>query len=481
MKKAAAILSVTAVILIGFMFIKAATLTSRQMDVPPAMDYNENIDASAHRLSEAIRLKTVSEQDPDNFKALIKLLETSFPKTHQHLTRNIFGKAGLLYTWKGRDEKLKPVILMAHTDVVPIDPGSEDDWTHPPFSGDIADGFIWGRGTLDCKVSVMAILESVEWLIGTGFLPNRTVYLAFGHDEEVSGKNGAGQIAEYLRQQKMKAQWILDEGGMIYSGATAGIKKPVAFLGIAEKGYMTLALSVETQGGHSAMPPAETAIGILSKAIYRLENNPFPARYKGVVADMFDYLAPEMPFAGKFFFANTWLLKPVIKSRLQKIPSMNAGLRTTIAPTIISAGVKENVLPQKAAAKINFRLYPGDGIEYVMAHVVRVIDDPRVKITKTHTPTTASPVSDVDTESFKMVQKTIHQTFPDVIVAPMLTVGGTDTRHYTEISENIFRFLPSRIENEDLKRVHGTDERVGLDNYKEMIRFYSGLLKNSCG
>jgi carboxypeptidase PM20D1 len=479
MKKAALLLAAIVFLIIGFMFVKAATLTSMQMNVVPVIGYNENIDAAAHRLSEAIRLKTVSEQDQENFRALITLFETSFPKTHQRLTRNIFGEAGLLFMWKGKDETLKPVILMAHTDVVPIDPGSESEWAHPPFSGDIADGFIWGRGTLDCKASVMAILESVEWLIGKGFTPDRTVYLAFGHDEEVSGKKGAGKIAEYLRQHQVKAQWILDEGGMIFCDDTAGIKKPAALVGIAEKGYMTIEISVEAPGGHSSMPPTETAIGILSKAICRLEDNQFPSRYEGVAADMFNYLAPEMPFAGKFFFANTWLFKPVIRIQLQKIPSMNASLRTTIAPTIINAGVKENVLPQKAAAKVNFRLYPGDSIEYVLAHAARVIDDPRVKITKTPDPTTASPVSDIHTESFKMMQKNIHQTFPDVIVAPILTVGGTDTKHYTEISENIFRFLPSRMKNEDMKRIHGANERVGLDNYREMIRFYSGLLKNS--
>ena len=319
MKKTWIILILSIALLICFMGVKAATLKSRQMDIKPEVLFSEAVDAAAKRLSGAVSIKTVSERDPDNFRALVTLIETSFPKIHGQLERKIIGGAALLYTWKGSDESLLPVILMAHTDVVPIAPGTEKDWTYPPFSGNIENGYIWGRGTLDCKVSVMAILESVEWLIGKGFSPARTVYLAFGHDEEVGGPNGAFKIAEFLKQQQIKAQWVLDEGGMIYSDDMAGVEKPVALLGIAEKGYMTLKLSVETKGGHSSMPPAETAIGILSKAIYKLERDQFPARYEGVVADMYAYLAPEMSYAGKFFFSNSWLLKPIIRNQLQKV------------------------------------------------------------------------------------------------------------------------------------------------------------------
>jgi len=469
---------------VSIIVIKAATFSSKQLKVEPVTRISIDKQKAIQNLSSALQLKTVSNQDSakndtQQFKLLHQLLERSFPGVHANLVKEVVNEFSLLYTWKGTDSGLKPIILLGHMDVVPIAAGTNQDWTHPPFSGRIADGFVWGRGAMDYKVGVTGMLEAVEGLLEKGFRPKRTVYLAFGHDEEVGGPEGAREIAKLLKSRGIKAEWVLDEGGMVISAIMPGISGAVALPGIAEKGYMMLELTVKTEGGHSSMPPAETTIGVLASAIHNLERNRFPVKYEGVVADMFAYAAPEMTFGMKLLFANAWLLKPIITGQLKKIPSMNAMLRTTIAPTIIKAGTKENVLPQQARAMVNFRLYPGDSPEYVIEHVTGAINDPRVKISRSkHAATKASAVTDIGGKSFANLQKTIHQIFPEAVVAPFLMVAGTDTKHYAGISDHIFRFLPISIGKEDLKRVHGTNERIGVKNYIRAIQFYSQLIRN---
>lgn len=485
MKKIILGILVFLILFISFIVIKAATFSSKQLKVEPVAGTSIDQQKAIQNLSSALQLKTISNQDPaendtQQLKLLHKLLETSFPGVHANLVKEVVNEFSLLYTWKGTDSGLRPIILLGHMDVVPIAEGTFQDWTHPPFSGRIADDFVWGRGAMDYKVGVTGMLEAVEGLLENGFRPKRTVYLAFGHDEEVGGLEGAREIAKLLKSRGIKAEWILDEGGMVISAIMPGISGEVALPGIAEKGYMTLELTVKTEGGHSSMPPAETAIGVLASAIHNLERNRFPVKYEGVVVEMFEYAAPEMPFGMKLLFANKWLLKQIIISQLKKVPSMNAMLRTTIAPTIIKAGTKENVLPQQAMAMVNFRLYPGDSPEYVIKHVTRAINDSRVKISQSkHAAMEASAVTDINGESFTNLQKTIHQIFPDAVVAPFLMVAGTDTRHYAEISDNIFRFLPLSFGKEDLKRLHGTNERIGVKNYIRAIQFYIQIIRNS--
>jgi len=485
MKKIILGILVFLILLISFIVIKAATFSSKQLKVEPVAGASIDQQKAVHNLSSALQLKTISNQDPakndtQQFKLLHQLLETSFPGVHANLVKEGVNEFSLLYTWKGTDSNLRPIILLGHMDVVPIAEGTNQDWTHPPFSGRITDEFVWGRGAMDYKIGVTGMLEAVEGLLESGFRPKRTVYLAFGHDEEVGGIEGAREIAKLLKSRSIKAEWILDEGSIVISAMMPGISGEVALPGIAEKGYMTLELTVKTEGGHSSMPPVGTAIGVLASAIHNLERNRFPVKYEGVVVDMFEYAAPEMPFGMKLLFANKWLLKPVITGQLKKVAAMNAMLRTTIAPTIFKAGTKENVLPQQARAMVNFRLYPGDSPEYVIKHVTRAINDSRVKIGQSkHAAMKASAVTDIGGESFTNLQKTIHQIFPDAVVAPYLVVAGTDTRHYGEISDNIFRFLPLSFVKEDIKRFHGTNERVGIKNYIRAIQFYSQMIRNS--
>jgi carboxypeptidase PM20D1 len=295
----------------------------------------------------------------------------------------------------------------------------------------------------------------------------------------VGGEKGAVQIAALLKSRGVRAEYVLDEGGLIAEGKMLGIEKPIAAIGIAEKGYLTLELKVKTQGGHSSMPPQHTAIGILSKAIYNLEKKPFPSRLEGVTKKTLKYLSPELPLYERIAIANSWLFSGLIKSMLSKNNVTNAFLRTTIATTIIEAGTKENVLPQEARAVVNFRLLPGDSTDYVISRVKKIINDPRVSVGIIGTPREASKITDVKSKGFKELVRILGEMFPEVVPIPYLVVGGTDSRYYEQVSDCILRFNPQRAGQEDQKRVHGTDERVKVENLREFISFYNRMIRDS--
>jgi carboxypeptidase PM20D1 len=369
---------------------------------------------------------------------------------------------------------------MGHMDVVGVDPQTEDDWAYPPFDGRIADGFIWGRGAIDDKVGVMATLEAVEMLLGDGFQPSSTILLAFGHDEELGGQEGAALTADHLRSRGVDLEYVLDEGLFIIDGVVEGISQPVAMVGLAEKGYASIELTVEGIGGHSSMPPPETAVGILSTAIHRLEQNQFPVRLEGPVRQGLEVLAPDMPFASRIFVANLWLFRGLVEKQLARSPETNATVRTNTAATMFEGSIKENVLPQRARAVVNFRILAGDSIAGVIEHVSRTIDDPRVQVRTLEGLTSEpSPISPTNTPSYELLQRTIRQVFPEVLVAPGQVVATTDSRHFADLSANIYRFLPAWMGREDLARVHGTNERIAIENYERAVRFYVQLIHNS--
>jgi carboxypeptidase PM20D1 len=324
---------------------------------------------------------------------------------------------------------------------------------------------------------VISILEAIERLLAQGYRPDRTVYLAFGGDEERGGYHGAALLAQTLKRRGVSAAFVLDEGLFIVDGIVPGVSGPVALVGIAEKGAANLELVVETEGGHASMPHGETAFGILSRAIGRLEANPFRAELTGVPEAMFTHLAPEMGFMERAVFANLWLFSPLVRRQLVASPSSNALLRTTAAPTIVEGGTKVNVLPSRARAVFNVRLRPGDTLDDVMDHVQRVIDDERITARVLDGASEASPVSPTERTPFKTVQRVARETFPGVVVAPALMIARTDSRHYMEITSSVFRFTPVQLTADDLGRIHGVDERLSLDGLANNIRFYYGLIR----
>ncbi len=485
MKKTVFMIVSAVLLLVFFMVTKTVSFKPKQVDAEQAEATRVDVQKAVQNLSRAVKFRTISDSNqakinPLEFESFHQFLEEAFPRLHDALIKEVIDDYGLLYTWKGKDSNVKPILLMAHMDVVPIAQDTLNDWHYPPFEGRVAEGFVWGRGTLDDKLSLLGIMEAVEALLTENYTPRRTIYLAFGHDEEVGGQRGALQIARILISRGGKCEYILDESGAVATGILPWISSPVALIGIAEKGYLTLKLSVEHEGGHSSMPSLNNAIGILATAIHNLDKNPFPSRLDGTMGQFFEYVGPELPPTMKFFIANKWLFGGLIKSQLKGAPSSYALIHTTTATTVVRAGQLENMLPQRAEAVVNLRLLPGDTIDYAIEYVKRAVGDQRVKVSIAgNSACEASKISDVRSEGFKILERTIRQVFPDSLVAPFLVPASTDARHYSGISDSILRFLPIRMDKDDFKRIHGTNERIGVDNYKSAVEFYIQLIRNS--
>jgi carboxypeptidase PM20D1 len=460
--------------------------SAQQLVMPPAPSVPIPAGA-AERLAGSLRIQTISTEDPagfntDAFRALHAYLQVSFPKVHSHLQRERVNEHSLLYTWQGSNPSLKPVLLIAHLDVVPVEPGTGEMWQHDPFGGRIADGLIWGRGAIDNKSAVVGTLEAAEMLLGEGFRPVRTVYLAYGHDEEVGGVNGAREIAALLEERGVELEMVLDEGGVIGEGLIPGVTGLVALVGIAEKGFLTIELSTTAAGGHSSLPPHESAVGILSRAVARLEEQQMRSRMEGPTRQLFQRIGPELPFMQRAVFANLWLTRPLVLRRLEENPATNAMVRTTTAPTIFRAGTKDNVLPSYARAVVNFRILPGDSVAIVVEHVRRVIDDDRVQImTAGQFSAEPSDISSSESDSFRTLERAIRGVSPDAVVAPYLVVVVTDARYYSGLTRNVFRFLPLRLTPRDLERMHGIDERLGIPEYEAAVRTYRQLVVGAAG
>ena len=472
------------VILIGLLVNRTLAVTSKQVSFDGVAPVE--VDAAAvGRLSEAIRYRTIAgrdSRDSSAFMALDSFIQKSYPGIDTTLERLSMPAESRVFRWPGQNAKLPPILLLAHLDVVPAEPESLDNWTYPPFSGQVDTGFIWGRGTLDDKSSAFAMLEAIEMLLSENYQPQRTVYLSLGEDEEIGGGQGAARVAEYFENRGIRFDYVLDEGYLILEDNPVGIDPPLAIIGTAEKGGVNLRLTARTgAGGHSSMPPQETAVDLLSRSISRLRENPFPAKIDGPTASFFEYVSPEMGFLSKAVFANLWLTKPLVVNRLEKDPATNAMIRTTIAPTMLEAGLKPNVLPSTATATLNFRILPGETIESVTAYVKEIIADDRIEVgVADGAMRNPSPVSSTESFGFQIIQRTIVEIFPDAIIAPSLVVGGTDSRHFIRVSDHIYRFLPISVKQSDLKRFHGIDERVEKQDYLDAIRFYRRLIINSC-
>ena len=393
------------------------------------------------------------------------------------LTREVISTYSLLYTWPGRRPDLPPAIFAAHLDVVPVE--AEGAWKHPSFSGAVADGSVWGRGAIDDKSGVLGLLEAVEALIASGFAPERTLYLAFGHDEEDGGADGAATIAQHLAAKGVKDAVLLDEGGVIYD-RVPGVRKPVAFIGITEKAPVTFDLRVNAAGGHASMPPAQTAAGVLGRALDRLEQRPMASRLDGAPLETFMTLAPEMTLPMRVVFANLWLTRPVVLRHLGASPETNATIRTTMATTMLQASQKANVLPTSAHATVNVRLLPNDTVETVTRHMRAAIDDNRVVISVVSGGTGPPPISPTTTGEFARIGAAIRAVYPDVLVAPFLTVGATDSRHYVQIAPRHYRFLPIHFDGA-VEHIHGVDEHVRIDAYANAIRIYATVMRNLAG
>jgi carboxypeptidase PM20D1 len=491
MKALLKFLGLLLVVLVSVVVGRTLLISSRQAGPVPRGTESVDAQKAASDLSGAIPFQTISWEGGGSeeqrratqaaFLGLHAYLEKTFPQVYAKLQHETVGANNLLFIWKGSDASLKPMLLTGHQDVVPIEPGTENKWTHPPFSGDVTEGFIWGRGTLDDKVTVVGALEAVDLLLTEGFQPKRTVCLAFGQDEEIGGLEGAEKIAQLLKARGVELEFLQDEGGLITKGMVPGVTAPVAVIGTSEKGYLSLVVSVDLEGGHSSMPPRESSIGILSEAVHRIETHPMPAHIHGPVGEFLDYAGDSASFPLNAVFKNLWLFGPVVEHVLRSSPDTNALLRTTAAPTIFRAGTKDNIMPSRAEAVVNFRILPGDTVASVTEHVREVIKDPRVKLQPIggEPPSEPSKRCSPDSPNFKRLQRTVSQVYVDAVSVPFVYIAASDTKHYASITKDVYRFLPILAETSDLERIHGTNERVAVQNFAKAVQYYAQLMRNA--
>ncbi|MFI6223269.1 M20/M25/M40 family metallo-hydrolase [Nocardia salmonicida] len=441
-------------------------------------------DEVAQRLAVALQCATVSTEDPAHtadaeFVRLATHLETSFPRVHAELTLTSFGHSRL-YRWDGAEPGAVSAILLAHQDVVPADDAQR--WTHPPFAGVVDDEFIWGRGAIDDKSRVLAVLEAVEGALAAGIRPRHTMFLAFGHDEEVFGDGGAVRMAEHLRDQNVRAQLLLDEGGVITDGVADGVDRPVASIMLGEKGYATVRLSVTETGGHSSMPGKQTAVGRLARAVARVQDHPMPLRLTPVITDMLARMREAMPEPRRRLLELTdtrglaRLTGPLVARIMAAGPTTEALVRTTTAPTVISGGVKANVLPQSAEALVNFRILPGDSVAAVLAHCTRVIRDIGVAIDLVGPASEPSRFTEPG-PAYDLVAELASSVVPGIVTTTGIVPGATDSRHYDGLAETRCNFAPIVVNAADLERIHGTDERISRLNYARLIEFNRRLIE----
>lgn len=433
------------------------------------------------KLAEAIKIKTISNSNYaktnwEEFRKYHKLLEELFPLVHSSLNKKIINDYSLVYHWKAKNSKKKPILITAHMDVVPIEKGTENDWDHAPFSGAISQGYVWGRGALDTKIHMIGALEAAEILLKENYTPDRDIYFAFGHDEEVGGTEGAKRIAEYFKENNIEFEYLIDEGGCVAEGVIEEISKPIALIGIGEKGYANIKISVSDDGGHGSMPPKHTALGLVAQAINNLEKKQCRIKLVKPVKEFLLRIGPEMKFINKLILSNLWLFKPLFLTIFSKTKTGNAMLRTTTAATMTNASMEPNVLPQKASATFNFRIRPEETGEDLLHHIRSVNKNIPIEIDvlRLEEP---SKVSDSNSEGFNNIEAITKFLYKDVIVAPYLVMAGTDARKYEDVCKNIYRYTPFKIHNDEMSKIHGTNENISIENVNNCLRFFYILFK----
>lgn len=454
--------------------------------VTPAAAIAVDARGVAQHLGAAVRFKTVSygggQYEAEKDAALGQLRDwmvKTYPDFNKAAKREVIGQS-VVYTWSGSNTALKPILLMAHMDVVPVVPGTERSWAHAPFSGDVGGGYVWGRGAIDDKGCLVTILEAAERLAKQGFTPERTIMFAFGQDEEVGGRQGNAVIARTLAARGLHFFFVLDEGGAIVDEPFAGVQKPIAFVAVEEKGYLSLVLVAHGEGGHSSRPTRDMAIPRLADAVLKVVDHPFASGLDSVEREKLSVIAPYVPFPQRLLLANLWLTEPIVDRFIALNPEGEARLHTTIAPTIIQGGVKDNVLPPEARATINFRLHPRDTIAGTIEHVRKAIDDPKVDVVALNeSQEEASPVADIHGPAYQYLVTQIRDSFNGIPVAPDMTTGATDSRYYAGMADAVFRLDPFHFGQGDLARVHGTNERLAIRDLAPAVGFYMLVMENA--
>ena len=480
------ILLILLILLIGVLVFR----TFAYRDVPKS-DSHESYslssisDEAINRFSKFIQLETVtfndfSQIDMKEHRKVEGFFYENFPLCSNNLDLIKLNDFAYIFRWDGKAENKgrskKPVLFMAHFDVVPV---QDEGWDFPPFSGEVKDGHILGRGTLDTKNSLIGILESAEKLISEGFTPESTIYFAFGGDEEVMGLQGAVKIVEYFKNHNINFDWVLDEGSIIAKNMLSMTDKPLALIGIAEKGFANIRLVAHGEPGHASMPPEHTAAGLIARAVCKLENNPFPVHLTKTVRKYLKSLIPYVSFSLALVFSNLWLFAPIVKLIFKKSPKTAAMVHTTQAATILKGSIKDNILPDTAEAILNVRILPGETKFDVLKRMQSVVKDPQVTVKFMNENDASNPMheSSSTADGYVKIKNTIYKVYPEGVVSPFLVTATTDSRHYKDITDNIYRFVPMVLNSEDLKKIHGFNESISIENYTLIINFFTELMK----
>lgn len=450
--------------------------------IPDVAAYAIDVDAAAQRLSQAIRFPTVSlvEETDDRapFQNLHAWMQQTYPAFHAAAKREAFGEFSLLFTWAGSDPAQPPIVLTAHMDVVPVPEDTLEAWGGNPFGGVIQGGYISGRGAIDDKGSLVALLEAAEFLAAQGRQPKRTIIFAFGHDEEIGGDDGAVLMAAALAERGVRAWFVLDEGSAALDPHPL-TGRPAAMIAVAERGFATMRVRATGQPGHSSMPPQETAVSLAAEAVDRIHAMPIQRSLEGGPAlDMMRALAPELSFTTRMAVANEWLFAPMLRGRMEGDQAARALMGTSVAPTMINGGVRPNVMPGEVEAMINFRLHPRDTSAEILERARAATGDLEgVTLDWAEPPREATSVSSTASTSYALIAALSGAALQDMPVAPGLMLAGADARHYEGVAENVYRFQPVLFTPEDLQGIHGLNERISVANFDRMIRFYIGLME----
>ncbi|MCC3277461.1 M20/M25/M40 family metallo-hydrolase [Arthrobacter sp. zg-Y20] len=460
----------------------------------PATALRTGLEA-APKLARLLTFRTVSsrvpeEMEPDQFVGFIAALPELFPRVHKELEVERINGLGLLYRWPGSDTSGNdtagpatadpatggsrgPVVLMAHYDVVPVE--DPQQWDHPPFAGTVTETSICGRGALDDKGALAAVLEATEQLLAEGFAPQQDLYFSFGNNEETAGDTAAA-AADLLARRGIRPWLVLDEGGAVASGAFPFVSAPLAVVGVAEKGILDVELATEDQGGHASTPNRMGATARLARAVVRLDRRPFPAALPDVTVEMIERLSGSAPLLPRLVLGKVRRLRPVLTRVFGLLGGEpNAMTRTTVAVTQLRGSKGSNVLATRATANANIRVAVGSSVESTLAHLRKIISDPKVslRVVEGNEP---SPVSATDNAQFALLEASIRSSFPDAVPVPYIMLGGTDARRFTNICDAVYRFAPFRMSAADRASIHADNEKIGIETFGEGILFYRTLM-----
>lgn len=456
------------------------------------------------RLAGGVRIPTVSDEigraENNPFDRFKTYLADVYPQVYANMDTMTINGYGMLFRWKGRDSSLDPILFLSHYDVVPVigyeaetDPGEvifrpddklspaldefSSEWDYHPFSGAVVDGRVYGRGTLDMKGMLFGIMEAIDELLAAGFRPERDIWLAFGHDEEISGLEGAVHIANYFKEQGMTFEGVYDEGGVVAAPGLGGINTAMALIGTAEKGFLTLRIKVYGTGGHSSMPPAKGSLVYAAEIMQKLNENQVPARLIPPISSFLDNVGGFMNFGSRMAIANKWLFKNMLFKSMAKTPATNALTRTTTAVTMAKGSDAPNVLASVAEVVVNYRILTGESVADIVAHVEKICEgyDTEIEIVSSREP---SNTSEPDSRAYGILKESLEKLYPGAVITPYLTIGGTDAYKYEIVSNKVYRMTPIYLNEYEQRTVHNENEFISLDNFGRMIAHFKYIMEN---